>query len=50
MHPVYFASYSDGASLIYTSIRNNSNLNLLYEYLLHRAYQFPLRFKTEAVN
>ena len=40
----------DGGSLIYTSIRNNSNLDLLYEYVLHRAYKMPLRFKADAVN
>lgn len=35
----------DGGTLIYTSIKNNSNLNILYEYILHRAYNMPLRFK-----
>lgn len=50
MRQVYCWSYSDGASLIYTSIRNNSNLSTLYEYILHRAYDFPLRFKPEVVN
>lgn len=39
-----------GATLIYTSTKNNSNLNVFYEYILHRAYNFPLRFKLEAVN
>ena len=39
-----------GGSLIYTSIRNNSNLDLLYEYILHRAYKMPLRFKPDAAN
>lgn len=34
-----------GASLIYTSIKNNSNLSTLYEYILHRSYKMPLRFK-----
>lgn len=40
----------DGASLIYTSIKNNSNLNLIYEYTLNLAYNFPFRFKSEAIN
>ena len=40
----------DGGSLIYTSIKNNSNLNVLYEYILHRAYKMPLRHKPEAIN
>lgn len=40
----------DGASLIYTSIKNNSNLNLIYEYALHLAYAFPFRLKSEDKN
>jgi dynein light intermediate chain 1 len=40
----------DGASLVYTSIRNNCNLNLLYEYMIHRAYSFPFRFRSEPLN
>jgi len=47
---VTFKIFSDGAALVHTSLRNNSNLSLLYEYILHRAYEFPLRFKSEAVN
>ena len=50
MRQVYSLPHADGASLIYTSIRNNCNLNLLYEYVLHRAYEMPLRFKAEAIN
>lgn len=40
----------DGGSLIYTSIKNNANLNTLYEYILYRSYQMPLKFKPEAIN
>lgn len=36
--------------MIYTSIKNNSNLNLIYEYTLNLAYGFPFRFKSEAIN
>lgn len=36
--------------MVYTSIKNNSNLNLIYEYALHLAYNFPFRFKSEAIN
>lgn len=39
-----------GGSLIYVSNRNHTNLDVLYEYLLHRAYGFPFRFKSETVN
>jgi dynein light intermediate chain 1 len=42
---IYFHKL-DGAGLIYTSIKNNSNLNLLYEYTLNITYGFPFRFKT----
>lgn len=36
----------DGAALVYTSARSNNNLQLLYEYLMHRIYGF--RFTQEA--
>jgi hypothetical protein len=39
-----------GATLVYTSTKNNSNLNVFYEYILHRSYDFPLRYKSETVN
>ncbi len=35
---------------MYTSIKNNSNLNLIYEYTLSLAYNFPFRFRSEAIN
>lgn len=48
---MYAKSYQiDGAALVYTSIKNNSNLNLFYEYTLHLAYNFPFRFKSEDKN
>ena len=54
MHTMYIFKFyknkKDGASLIYTSIKNNCNLNLLYEYTLSIAYGFPFRFKSEAIN
>lgn len=39
-----------GGSLVYVSNRNHTNLDVLYEYLLHRIYKFPLRFRAETVN
>lgn len=42
---MYFIPHLDGGTLVYTSIKNNSNLNTLYEYILHRGYKMPLRFK-----
>jgi hypothetical protein len=32
----------DGASVIYTSTKQNINLNILYDYILHRSYKFDL--------
>jgi dynein light intermediate chain 1 len=32
----------DGASVIYTSTKQNINLNILYDYILHRIYKFDL--------
>jgi hypothetical protein len=46
----YLFIYLDGASLVYTSIKNNSNLNLLYEYILSLAYNFPFKYKPESSN
>lgn len=36
-----------GASLFYTSVKEDKNCDLLYKYLVHRIYQFP--FKTPAL-
>ena len=50
LRQMYKFFHSDGGTLIYTSIKNNANLNVLYEYILHRAYNLSLRFKPEAIN
>ena len=36
-----------GASLFYTSVKEDKNCDLLYKYLVHRIYNFP--FKTPAL-
>jgi len=36
-----------GASIIYTSSKENINIEILYQYLVHRSYDF--RFKQNAV-
>ena len=36
-----------GASLFYTSVKEDKNCDLLYKYLVHRIYGFP--FKTPAL-
>jgi hypothetical protein len=47
---MYVFIYVDGATLIYTSIKNNSNLNLLYEYILSLSYNFQFKYKPESSN
>ena len=32
-----------GASLFYTSVKEDKNCDLLYKYLVHRIYQFPFK-------
>lgn len=39
-----------GATLLFTSSKSNINVDILYEYLLHRLYSFDLRFKSELVH
>jgi hypothetical protein len=33
--------YIDGASLMYTSVKEEKNCDLIYKYLVHRIYGFP---------
>ena len=40
----------DGGSLIYTSVKNHTNLTILYEYILHYAYGVPFRFEPEIMD
>jgi dynein light intermediate chain 1, cytosolic len=47
---VYCCLHSDGGALVYTSIRNNCNLALLYEYIIHTAYDFPFKLRSEPLN
>lgn len=39
-----------GAALIYTSLKNNTNLEVLYEYILHRSYNMSMKYKPELIN
>ncbi|XP_066927107.1 cytoplasmic dynein 1 light intermediate chain 1-like [Clytia hemisphaerica] len=39
-----------GASLIYTSTKENCNTSVLYKYLLHRLYNFPLKDPAQIVE
>ncbi len=42
--------FIDGATIIYTSAKPNINLNILYEYILHRIYKFELRHKPNIMD
>ena len=37
--------FEDGASLLFTSCKTDINIKLFYEYILHRFFNFPLKFK-----
>lgn len=41
---------SDGASLIYTSVKEMKNLDILYKYLVHRLYGFPFHCPAQIVE
>ena len=34
-----------GASLFYTSVKEDKNCDLLYKYLVHRIYHFPFKVR-----
>ena len=38
-----------GASLFYTSVKEDKNCDLLYKYLVHRIYNFPFKVRCSAV-
>lgn len=39
-----------GATIIYTSSKQNINLSVLYEYILHRIYKFDFRHKPNTMD
>ncbi|KAJ8273157.1 hypothetical protein GJAV_G00098190 [Gymnothorax javanicus] len=39
-----------GATLLYTSVKENKNLDLLYKYLVHRLYGFPFNLPAQVVE
>lgn len=41
---------SDGASLVYTSVKEMKNLDILYKYLVHRLYGFPFHCPAQVVE
>eukprot|EP00064_Thunnus_orientalis_P017299 superscaffoldBa00003638_g17380 len=43
-------SVTDGASLVYTSVKEMKNLDVLYKYLVHRLYGFPFHCPAQVVE
>lgn len=43
-------AHPDGAALLYTSMKENKNLDLTYKYLIHRLYGFPFHFPAQVVE
>ena len=39
-----------GATVIFTSATTNRNLNVCYQYLLHRLYSYDLQYKAEVLE
>ncbi|XP_076865623.1 cytoplasmic dynein 1 light intermediate chain 1 isoform X1 [Brachyhypopomus gauderio] len=39
-----------GAALLYTSMKENKNLDVLYKYLIHRLYGFPFHLPAQVVE
>ncbi|XP_031432520.1 cytoplasmic dynein 1 light intermediate chain 1 isoform X2 [Clupea harengus] len=39
-----------GSALLYTSMKENKNLDLLYKYLIHRLYGFPFNLPAQVVE
>lgn len=48
--PVLDGGVSDGASLVYTSVKEMKNLDVLYKYLVHRLYGFPFHCSAQVVE
>jgi len=46
----FTSDLSDGAALLYTSMKENKNLDLLYKYLVHRLYGFPFNIPAQVVE
>jgi len=40
----------DGATLLFTSAKNEINLEIFYYYILHRLYKMPLKEKNDLTN
>lgn len=41
---------SDGAALIYTSVKENKNIDLVYRYIVQKLYGFPFNVSAAVVE
>ena len=41
---------SDGAALIYTSVKENKNIDLVYKYIVQKLYGFPYKIPAVVVE
>lgn len=48
--PILDDGILDGASLVYTSVKEMKNLDVLYKYLVHRLYGFPFHCSAQVVE
>jgi hypothetical protein len=46
----YFLLFLDGATIIYTSSKDSININVFYEYLVHRFYGFECTLRPNPKN
>lgn len=40
----------DGAALIYTSVKENKNIDLVYKYIVQKLYGFPYKIPAVVVE
>ncbi|CAF1197504.1 unnamed protein product [Didymodactylos carnosus] len=41
---------SDGASLIYTSVKEKKNIDKLYKYIVHKCYNYPFHYPAAVIE
>lgn len=42
--------WPDGAALIYTSVKENKNIDLVYKYIVQKLYGFPYKIPAVVVE
>ena len=41
---------TDGAALFYTSVKEDKNISLLYQYIVHKLYRLPFSYTASVVD